>query len=81
MLEESILRNREVVQLLNGEGVVPIKVDLTGNHVAGNEMLARVDRLTIPLLVIFGADGTEVFKGDFYTAEQVVSAVRGGSDE
>ena len=80
VLEESILRNREVVQLLNGEGVVPMKVDLTGNHVAGNEMLARVDRLTIPLLVIFGADGTEVFKGDFYTAEQVVSAVRRGSD-
>jgi hypothetical protein len=49
--------------------------------VAGNEMLAAVERLTIPLLVVFRADGTEVFKGDFYTAEQVVVAIgeaRGG---
>lgn len=81
-LEESVLRNRRIVELLGGPNVVPIKVDLTGNNVAGNEMLAAVDRLTIPLLVVFGPDGQPVFKGDYYTVDQVLRAVeearRGG---
>ncbi len=38
-LEESVLRNERIASLLNGDGVVPIKVDLTGNNEAGNEML------------------------------------------
>jgi len=74
-LEESVLRSRPVVELFEREGVVPMKVDLTGNNDLGNAMLKNVDRLTIPLLVIFAPDGTEVFKGDFYTVQQVVDAV------
>jgi thiol:disulfide interchange protein DsbD len=74
-LEESVLRQREIVDRLNGEGVVPIKVDLTGNNVEGNDMLEAVNRLTIPLLVVFSSDGREVFKGDFYTVEQVTDAI------
>ncbi len=74
-LEESVLRQERVASLLNSEGVAPIKVDLTGNNLEGNAMLRNVDRLTIPLLVIFAPDGREVFKGDFYTIDQVVNAV------
>lgn len=74
-LEEGVLHRPTVVALLNGEGVAPIKVDLTGKNTAGNAMLGRVNRLTIPLLVIFRPEGDEAFKGDFYTVEQVVEAV------
>jgi thiol:disulfide interchange protein DsbD len=83
-LEESVLRSPRVVALLNGPGVEPIKVDLTGNNTAGNQMLREVQRLTIPLLVVFRPDGREVFKADFYTADQVLQAVeraRSGSVE
>jgi thiol:disulfide interchange protein DsbD len=75
-LEESVLRSDEVASLLNQDGITPIKVDLTGGNVAGNAMLKKVGRLTIPLLVIFSPDGSEVFKGDFYTVQQVLDAVR-----
>ena len=74
-LEESVLRSARVTSLLNGDGVTPLKVDLTGNNVDGNAMLADVNRLTIPLLVVFAPDGTETFKGDYYTPEQVIDAV------
>jgi thiol:disulfide interchange protein DsbD len=74
-LEQSVLRDSRVVKLLGSDGVAPIKVDLTGNNVDGNAMLRDVDRLTIPLLVVFSPDGREIFKGDYYTSDQVVQAV------
>ena len=75
-LEKSVLRNPRVVEALATNDVIPIKVDLTGNNEDGNAMLGEVKRLTIPLLVIFAPDGREVFKGDFYTVNQVVEAIR-----
>jgi thiol:disulfide interchange protein DsbD len=76
-LEQGVLHRPELVEVLGGPGVVPMKVDLTGNNAAGNEMLTRVvGRRTIPLLVVFAPDRTEVFKQDFYTASQVLNAVR-----
>ena len=42
----------------------------------GNEMLTKVERRSIPLLVVFKPDGGETFKGDFYTVNQVLEAVR-----
>lgn len=78
-LEQSVLHDPRVVALFKlpgAGGVTPIKVDITSkDNTAGNNMLRSVDRLTIPLLVIFAPDGREVFKGDFYTVEQVVAAV------
>jgi thiol:disulfide interchange protein DsbD len=74
-LEEAVLKHPEVVELLNHPGVVPMKVDLTGNNEPGNAMLKAVDRVTIPLLVIFAPDGTELYKADYYTVGQVVAAV------
>ena len=80
-LEKSVLRNQRVVEALATNDVVPIKVDLTGNNVDGNAMLGEVKRLTIPLLVIFSPDGREVFKGDFYTVNQVVEAIQNARSE
>jgi thiol:disulfide interchange protein DsbD len=80
-MEEAVLRNERVVKLLTDQAVAPIKVDLTGNNVDGNAILTDVQRRSIPLLVIFSPDGREIFKGDFYTIEQVVGAIdeaRGG---
>ncbi|MEX0654895.1 MAG: thioredoxin family protein [Phycisphaeraceae bacterium] len=74
-LEETVLYTDRVSEALRQPGVVPMKVDLTGNNDAGNQMLASVNRLTIPLLVVFSPDGREVFKGDFYTADQILTAL------
>ena len=35
-----------------------------------------MQRRSIPLLVVFGPDGNEIFKSDFYTVDQVLQAVR-----
>ena len=81
MLEKTVLYTDRVSELLNSEGIVPIKVDLTGNNKAGNAMLQDVDRITIPLLVVFRPDGTESFKQAFYTIEQVLDAVAEAQSE
>ena len=74
-LEASVLATDTVANLLAEKGVTPMKVDLTGNNDQGNDMLAEVGGLRIPLLVVFKADGQIVFEGDFYTVDQVVEAV------
>ncbi len=76
VLEQSVLYDPRVVEALQQPGVVPMKVDITGNNAEGNRMLRQVDRLTIPLLVVFTPDGKEAFKSDFYTVDQVVSAIK-----
>jgi thiol:disulfide interchange protein len=75
-LEQSILHNHKIIDLLSKENIVPVKVDITGNNPAGKAKLKEVGRLTVPLLVIFSPDGSQVFKSDFYTVEQVVQAVQ-----
>ena len=46
----------------------------------GRAKLQSVGRVMIPLLVVFGPDGQEVFKSDAYTVGQVLDAVeRAGS--
>jgi len=75
-LEAGVLFREHVAALMApGTGVTPIKVDLTGNNEAGNDMLVRSGRRTIPLLIVFAPDGTEVFKSDSYTPGQVVEAI------
>jgi hypothetical protein len=39
-------------------------------------MLREAGSLTIPLLVVYAADGQPMFKSDFYTAGQVIEAIR-----
>lgn len=74
-LEKAVLATEAVSTALASADVAPIKVDLTGNNTEGNEMLHAVGRHQIPLLVVFAPDGTEVFKEDFYTADQVIDAI------
>jgi thiol:disulfide interchange protein DsbD len=74
-LEQGVLNNDKVTQLFAGDDVVPIKVDITGNNPAGKEKLKKIGHLTIPLLVIYGPGGNEIFRGDFYTADQIHQAI------
>jgi len=74
-LEKNVLNQPSVVESIEQEGVVAMKVDLTGKNEAGGQMLEQVGRVAIPLLVVFDRNGSEVFKGDFYTAGQVIEAV------
>ncbi len=75
-LEQSVWDNPELVKLVSGPSVVPIKVDLTGNNPEGRKMLQEGGSLTIPLLLIYKPDGQPVLRSDFYTATQVVEALR-----
>jgi thiol:disulfide interchange protein DsbD len=75
VLEKTVLADPDVVAALSQGNVVPMKIDLTGNNEEGNAMLHKVGRHQIPLLVVLAPDGTEVFKGDFYTVSQVVDAI------
>ena len=75
-LEESVLHNRQVIDALSQESVIPMKVDITGNNPAGKIKLKVVGSLTVPLLVVFAPDGQTVFKSDFYTVNQVLAAIR-----
>ena len=74
-LEQTVLASDEVVALFKQDQAVPMKVDLTGNNTVGNDLLAEVGGLRIPLLIVLAPDGREVFRGDFYTIDQVVDAV------
>jgi len=75
-LEHGVLNTRKIIDLFASDDIVPIKVDITGKNPAGKEKLKEVGSLTIPLLVIYSPDKSIVFKSDFYTANQIVNAVR-----
>jgi thiol:disulfide interchange protein DsbD len=75
-LEQSVWGNPELVRLVSEPSVLPMKVDLTGSNPEGRKMLQAAGSLTIPLLLVYNPDGQAVFKSDFYTAEQVVAAIR-----
>ena len=75
-LEHSVWQSPELAELVAGTSVEPMKVDLTGSNPEGRKKLREAGSLTIPLLVVYQADGRPVFKSDFYTAEQVEEAIR-----
>ena len=74
-LEHGVFKDPKIAALFQKDGMVAMKVDITGNNPAGKAKLKKVGTLTIPLLVIFSPDGKQVFKSDFYTADQVYAAV------
>jgi thiol:disulfide interchange protein len=56
--------------------VALLKADITSKSAPGTAKLAELGRVTIPLLVVYAPNGTEVFKSEAYTREQVIEAVR-----
>ena len=74
-LEHSVLRTRKVVELLSLADVAPFKVDITANNPAGLARLKQTGHLTIPLIVVYGADGREEMKASFYTAHDLIVAI------
>ncbi|MEI6473962.1 MAG: cytochrome c biogenesis protein CcdA [Planctomycetota bacterium] len=74
--EKTILESDEVSVVLNEPGVVLLKIDITGKNEAGAAKLAELNYVTIPLLVVYAPNGTEVFKSEAYTRQQVIDAVR-----
>lgn len=75
LLEGTVLNDPSVVEALEADGVAPMKIDLTGNNVSGNDLLNEVDGLRIPLLIVLDPNREEVFRGDFYTVDQVLYAI------
>jgi thiol:disulfide interchange protein DsbD len=78
-LEQSVWRDPKLAEMASRPGVAAMKVDLTGSNPAGREKLREAGSLTIPLLVVYAADGRPVFKSDFYTAAQVMEAIEAAS--
>jgi thiol:disulfide interchange protein DsbD len=73
--EKTILESDAVTAVLDADGVTLLKADITGKNAPGTAKLAELGRVTIPLLVVYAADGTEVLKSEAYTAQQVIDAV------
>ena len=77
-LEHGVLHREEIVELLNGPDVIPMRIDLTGDNPPGKEKLAELEWVGIPLLAIYGP-GTgygSPIKFDSYTARMVLDAVQ-----
>ncbi len=75
-LEATVLHQPEIVALLNSEGVIPMRVDLSGNNVAGNAKLKELNRVSIPLLAVSGPTRTDPILMDFYTIDNVKKAIQ-----
>ncbi len=74
-LEALVLNTPAVSKELNADDVAAIKVDLTGNNTDGNALLKASNRVTIPLLLVYGRDGTLVMNATEYTPAQVLAAI------
>ena len=77
-LEATVLHSPGVVEALRRGDVVAMKIDLTGENPDGKAKLEEAARLTIPLLVVYGSKGSEVWKSDAYTPGQVLDAIDAG---
>ena len=75
VLERAVLYSDSVVAVLQQEGVVAMKIDLTRGTQEENAMLQSVGRITIPLLAVFGPGVDEPWLSDSYSKAQVIEAV------
>jgi len=84
-LESTVLYTDAVVEAIQKGGVVPMKVDLTGDNPDGRALLTELDWVGIPLLAFYGPALEEPLRyGDGYTIEMVRNALeraRGGGGE
>lgn len=75
-LEAAVLHRGAVAVILNGEGVTPIKVDITGGYPAGTRfMREELQWPNVPLLAFFGPGLDEPIKFDTYTPATVLEAI------
>lgn len=74
-LERTVLNSDGVVNAVEQKGVVPMKVDLTGNNAPGNAKLKETGSVSIPWMVIYTPGNKPVFQSAFYTVDQVVAAI------
>ena len=74
-LENTVFRDTEVVALMQESGVVPMKVDLTGDNQPGNAKLKELMWVGIPYLSISGPGISEPIGYDNYTPTMVIEAV------
>lgn len=74
-LEAAVLYRPDVYNVLNGPGVTPIKVDLTGGNTHGQALLREMQWVGIPLLVIEGPGLDTPEKYDSYTVGAVLAAI------
>ncbi|MDX2132629.1 MAG: cytochrome c biogenesis protein CcdA [Planctomycetota bacterium] len=74
-LESAVLHRPEIVGLLNGPGVTPMKVDLTGTNVPGQNKLKELNWVGIPLLAVYGPGLQQPITYDSYTPEMVREAI------
>lgn len=74
-LEATVLHTERIAQVLNAEGVTPVKVDITGGYPAGTAFMRELEWANIPLLAIFGPGLPEPIKYDTYTITSVLDAV------
>jgi thiol:disulfide interchange protein DsbD len=76
-LEHGVLHRQEIVELLNGPGVSPMRIDLTGDNPLGKAKLVELEWVGIPLLAIYGPGigYDDPIKYDSYTVGMVRDAV------
>jgi thiol:disulfide interchange protein DsbD len=76
-LEAGVLHTERVVDVLESPGVVPMRVDLTTENLAGQAKLKELGWVGIPLLAVFGPGvGYEApIRYDSYTARLIEDAV------
>ena len=76
-LEEGVLHREKIVELLDREGIVPMRVDLTDENPPGRARLRELNWVGLPLLAVFGpGTGFESpIKYDSYTVPMVRRAV------
>lgn len=82
-LESGVLHREPVAGLLNGAGVVPMRIDLTGDNAEGRAKLQELGWVGIPLLAVFGpGTGYETpIKYDSYTPAMVRRAVETATND
>lgn len=75
-LEAAVLSPDPVGSVLrSGDGIVPLKADLTSTKAAGWDKLSELGQRGIPLLVVYGPGTDEPWLANAYTADQVLEAI------
>lgn len=74
-LEGTVLNRKDVAAALNADGVVALRVDLTGENKVGQAKLQELNWAGIPLLAVFGPGTPEPVKFDSYTPQLVTEAL------